>query len=72
MKNSRVPIVKAWFAAHYPTWLKHRIKGKGIEEWKRKRRSNREKKTDPSSRQRRRKKPKLQKTQRSSVADIWS
>jgi hypothetical protein len=32
MKNNRVPIVKAWFAAHYPAWLKYRIKGKGIEQ----------------------------------------
>jgi hypothetical protein len=27
MKNSRVPTVKTWFAAHYPAWLKYRIKG---------------------------------------------
>jgi hypothetical protein len=71
MKNNRVPIVKAWFASHYPAWLKQRLKGKRIEEWKRKRKTIEEKR-HPSSLQRRRKEPKLQKTQRSSVANIWS
>jgi hypothetical protein len=32
MKNRRVPMVQAWFAAHYPAWFKHRIKGKGIKQ----------------------------------------
>jgi hypothetical protein len=36
MKNSRIPIVKAWFAAYYPAWLKYRIKCKRKEQRKRK------------------------------------
>jgi hypothetical protein len=45
MKNSRVPIVKSWFAAHYPAWRKHRMKGKVIEKWKEREKSIEEKKT---------------------------